>query len=364
MRMLSATVIGLLTTQGAVGQWVVQPSRTTARLRGLSVVSAQVAWASGSGGTILRTTDRGRTWERKTVPDTETLDFRDIEAFDDRSALVLSIGAGELSRIYRTTDGGSTWALQHINRDPEGFLDALAFWDGRHGLALGDPVGGRFVVLATDDGGKSWDRVAAEGLPEARPGEGAFAASGTCLAVHGDRHAWFGTGAGRVFRSADRGRTWTAHETPIRSGNGTSGIFSLAFRDTEHGVAVGGDYAEPGRADGNAAVTDDGGRTWRPPKHSGPAGYRSAVAYLPGAPSPSLVAVGPTGADSSGDGGETWAKLGDAGFHSVAPAGSRTAWAVGEEGAIGRLEATLVPRRPPMQASSFENRVPPATRID
>src|SRR5918993_404975 len=231
------TLLSLFWAYPSPAGWVSQPSGTTARLRGLSVVDERVAWAGGSGGTVLRTVDRGKTWQRRVVPDAEGLDFRDIEAFDESTAYALAIGAGELSRIYKTTDGGATWALRHVNRDPQGFLDALAFWDAEHGLALGDPVGGRFVILATDDGGESWSRIATEGMPEARPGEGAFAASGTCLVTQGGRNAWFGTGGGRVFRSTDRGRTWTAQETPIRAGNGTSGVFSLAFRDAEHGVA-------------------------------------------------------------------------------------------------------------------------------
>jgi photosystem II stability/assembly factor-like uncharacterized protein len=338
---LLVSLLGLVAAP-ARDEWAMQASGTTARLRGLCVVDERVAWASGTGGTVLRTTDGGMTWERRPVAGVEALDFRDIEAFDERTACALSIGEGEQSRIYRTEDGGASWTLRHVNRDAAGFLDALAFWDARHGLALGDPVGGRFAILTTDDGGQTWTRIAPEGLPEALPGEGAFAASGTCLAVGGDRHAWFGTGGGRVFRSADRGRTWTAHETPIRAGNGTSGVFSLAFRDARHGVAVGGDYKEPTIRTRTIALTSDGGLTWRLPSGEGPGGYRSAVAFLGGAGGMKLVAVGPTGADRSDDGGESWAKLGDTGFHAVSVVGSPSAWAVGEEGRIGRLDAGRV----------------------
>ena len=196
-------------------------------------------------------------------------------------AYVLSIGEGKLSRIFKTSDGGQTWALQHENPDPKGFLDALAFWDVDHGLALGDPVEGRFVILATDDGGKSWKRTAADGMPVALPGEGAFAASGTCLVVQGDRNAWFATGGGRIFRSVDRGRSWSVHQTPISAGNGSSGIFSLAFWDSQHGVAVGGDFKQPDQAGKVCALSSDGGRTWRSPSGSQPGGYRSAVAFVP-----------------------------------------------------------------------------------
>ena len=321
-------------------EWVAQPSGTKARLRGLSVVSRDVAWASGSVGTILRTNDGGTSWVPRPVAAADTLDFRDIEAFDGNTAVALSVGPGGQSRIYGTSDGGAHWTLRHTNPDRDGFLDALVFWDRRHGLALGDPVGGHFVVLATDDGGTTWSRVAPEGMPAALPGEGAFAASGTCLVVRGDHHAWFGTGAGRVFRSDDRGHTWTAHATPITSGNGSSGIFSLAFWDNEHGVAVGGDHREPDRAGRVAAITSDGGKTWQLPSGNGPGGYRSAVVSLPGSSGRLLIAVGPKGASLSRDGGNSWAEVGHQGFHAVATADPDSGWAVGEDGTIARFSVS------------------------
>ena len=286
----------------------------------------------------MRTTDGGETWNQRPVPGAVDLDFRDIEAFDDRTACILSIGEGKLSRIYKTSDGGATWLLQHTNADPKGFLDALAFWDEGHGLVIGDPVDGKFVILTTDDAGKNWRRIASEAMPAALAGEGAFAASGTCLVVQGNRDAWFGTGGGRVFRSTDGGRNWTVHQTPIRAGNGSAGIFSLAFWDAEHGVAVGGDFKEPDRAGEVCALTFDGGRTWRLPKGSQPAGYRSAITRMPASSGPTLLAVGPTGTDRTTDGGENWTKLSGDGFHAAAMATARTGWAVGEKGRIARFD--------------------------
>ena len=295
--------------------------------------------ASGATSiTLVRTVDGGATWSRRLVPDAGHLDFRDIEAVGTLEAYALSIGEGNLSRIYKTTDGGAAWTLQHTNPDPKGFLDALAFWGPEHGLVLGDPVGGCFVIRTTDDGGKTWTGIGPDSMPAALPGEGAFAASGTCLVVEGDRNAWFGTGGGRVFRSTDRGRAWTVHSTPIRTGNASSGIFSLTFWDADHGIAIGGDYKEPDRIDKICALTSDGGRTWRSPRGPEPAGYRSAVIRVPVSPGPTLVAVGPTGADRSDDGGETWKKLGADGFHAAAMKGPKTGWAVGEQGRIARFD--------------------------
>ena len=324
-------------------QWVPQTSGTTARLRGLCVVKAQVVWASGTSGTFAHTADGGETWRVGTVPGASGLEFRDIHAFDDRRAVLLSIGEGGKSRIYRSDDGGTTWSNRFTNEDPKGFLDALAFWDDKHGIAMGDPIDGRFLILTTNDGGVHWKKAGA-GMPAALEGEGAFAASGTCLVVQGSRDAWFGTGGAkvaRVFHSTDRGESWSAHDTPIAAGNPSSGIFSLAFRNEAEGIAVGGDYKREDLAIGNVARTLDGGQSWTTTAGRGPAGYRSAVTFVPGASAPTLVAVGPTGSDVSLDGGTTWSALGKLGFHAAGFAGPIDAgWGVGDNGRIARFHGS------------------------
>jgi photosystem II stability/assembly factor-like uncharacterized protein len=295
-------------------------------------------------GTILRTTDAGKTWIKRPVTGASESDFRDIEAFDDRVAYALAIGEGEKSRIYQTVDGGATWVLQHINREPKGFLDAIAFWDKDHGLAMGDPVDGHYMILATDDGGKTWNRLPTTSMPPALKGEGAFAASGTCLMVQGDSNVWFGTGSAsvaRVFRSTDRGRSWTVHDTPIRTGTATSGIFSLAFRDASHGVIVGGSYDQADRKGNIVATTSDGGIFWSPVKVNEPAGFRSAVAFVD---HQSLITVGPSGSDYSIDEGRSWKTLGKPGFHALGLKGSDVCWAVGEFGRIARYDSKSIVR--------------------
>ena len=314
-----------------------QPSGVTARLRGVSAVSETTAWASGTNGTILRTTDGGATWELRTVRDAAELDFRDVDAPDERTAFALSIGPGASSRIYKTTDGGTSWNQQFVNRDPKAFFDAMAFWDGQRGVAFSDAVDGRFVIITTRDGGRTWARVPDASLPRALSNEGGFAASGSIVAVHGANDVWIGTGAAaaaRVLRSRDGGATWTVAATPLGAGP-SAGIFSLAFRNASHGIVVGGDYKKEGEAVDNAAITRDGGTTWTLVKGLG--GYRSAVAYLPG--SSTVVAVGPSGSDYSTDDGRTWAPLGGpSGLHAVSVARTgRTGWAVGENGRIARL---------------------------
>jgi photosystem II stability/assembly factor-like uncharacterized protein len=305
----------------------------TARLRGLSAVSPRVVWASGAGGTVIRTEDGGATWARSTIPGAESLDFRDIDAIDGRTAYVLSIGDGDASRIYKTSDAGRTWREQFRNTDKRAFYDAMTFRDGRHGFAFSDSVDGQLVILRTDDG-EHWNRIVG-GLPPALANEGAFAASGTNIAIAGDR-LWIGTSKSRVVRSTDNGRTWNAASTPLPATE-SAGIFSVAFATRDRGIVVGGDYKAEAAAVDNAALSTDGGVTWTLAK--GLSGFRSAVGFVaPGQAGKEVtVAVGPNGSDYSRDGGKTWSALGGPGFHTLSIVrGSRVVWAAGEKGAVAR----------------------------
>jgi photosystem II stability/assembly factor-like uncharacterized protein len=317
-------------------RWVAQSSGVTARLRGVSAISDRVAWASGAGGTVLRTADGGDTWQKLAVPDTDKLDFRDVDAVSETSAYILSIGPGPASRIYKTSDAGAHWVLQFTNDDPKAFFDAMAFWDGEHGLAISDSVDGAFVILTTRDG-RTWTRVSPDKLPPALPNEGAFAGSGTNIAVIGRDRAWIGTGAStrcRVLRTSDGGATWTIAETPVAA-SASAGIFSIAFRDTQHGMTVGGDFRKEKDAVDNAAATSDGGTTWT--KVSGLGGFRSVIAVVPGLKQ-SWLAVGPSGSDLSTDDGRSWIAIAGDGYHAFSFARrGRVGWGVGESGRIGKL---------------------------
>jgi photosystem II stability/assembly factor-like uncharacterized protein len=353
---LAATSLALASGGSHDYGWQLTPTGSAARLRGLSVVSERVVWTSGSLGTVLRTTNRGRTWDSVGPPGTETLQFRDIEAFSRRTAVILSIGEGPDSRIYRTEDGGRTWTLTFVNPDPAAFYDCMTFFDDKRGLALSDPVGGRFRILATRDGGRSWEVVDAD-MPPALPGEFAFAASGQCIVSTGDfphgghdhdddddrghrggrsdGHAWFATGGAtvsRVFRTRDGGKSWRVATTPIPSGP-TSGIFALAFRNTEDGFAVGGDFANPTVAPNHLALTRDGGRTWSLSTRA-PNEYRSGAHWVDNR---SAIVVGPTGSDATFDRGRSWQGFDVGSFDTVDCVKHRVCWASGEQGRVAFL---------------------------
>ncbi len=294
-----------------------QTSQTTEGLRGVHVVSEKVAWASGTHGTYLRTTDAGGHWIAATVPGAEALDFRAVVAFSADEAFLMSAGPGDQSRIYHTADAGQHWSLQFTNSNPKGFFDSMAFWDSTHGIVLGDPIADetgtlKFELLVTDDG-QNWRQIPPANLPAALAGEGAFAASNSCIAIlpsepvhesgtparhdpfkqgeapltvrvkvvaKPDSNIWFATGgsAARVFHSADRGQTWQVVQSPIAHGPDSAGIFSIAFRDGMHGVIAGGDYKRPDEDGPNLAFTRDGGKSWTVSRIH-PQAYFSAVAY-------------------------------------------------------------------------------------
>src|ERR1700735_3142782 len=329
-------------------RWSVQTSGRDTDLRGVSAayISDAIAardsadsaeprhiavWACGSNGVILFSDDEGKTWKRLHVAGGETLDFRGIVALDETTAYLMSSGEGDKSRIYKTMDGGETWKLEFNDKRPPFFLDALVC--NRDCYALSDPVDGKFVLVVAQNG-ENWKELPGDAMPAALLGEGAFAASGTALAMNKGGELFFGTGGGkaaRVFHSTDFGKTWTTAETPIASGNASSGIFSIAL-DGKTVIAVGGDYKDPKRTDRVAAYSLDDGKTWQLSAQQ-PGGYRSAVISLYSA----MLTVGPTGGDISEDQGAHWKNIGSLDLNAAFILDTYNGWAAGAKGTIARL---------------------------
>lgn len=320
--------------------WQVQTSGLDTNLRGVSVTTDEHSgkhrvWASGSNGVILSSTGDNKGWTQLRVAGSETLDFRDIEAFGARTAYLMSSGDGEKSRIYKTTNAGQSWDLQYTDKRPGFFLDALACDSATHCYALSDPVDGKFLILTTGDG-QHWKELPRDGMPPAIPTEGAFAASGTSIALcHEDIYFATGGPAARIFHSPDRGRSWTATETPMASGNASSGIFSVACR-ARYIVAVGGDYKDPASATKVAIYSKDSGAHWHLAEQQ-PGGYRSAVIFLS---DNDLAAVGPNGTDITHDAGVHWTHTDGLNLNAASFAANQ-AWAVGPKGTIARFNPHL-----------------------
>ena len=333
--MKRALILSVLAfTTSALAQWDLQDSHSTSNFRGIHAVNERIAWASGTEGTVLRTRDSGAHWQKcATPPGAEKLDFRGIWAWDANSAIVMSAGPGDLSRLYRTTDGCAHWIEERRNSDKEGFWDAFAFHD-KTGILIGDPINGHFYteVMRRGHGWHIDDAPCA-----ALPGEAAFAASNSSVVIFDLGKYIIGTGGKsgpRVLLSPllahnDGSKGCLGVSVPLASGNESSGVFSLAFRDLKHGVAVGGDYKKPDESSGTAAFTSDGGLHWTAATKR-PNGYRSSVAWHPAAKG--WIAAGTNGSDISYDDGKTWLSLDNGNWNALS-----LPYIVGPGGRIAKL---------------------------
>ncbi|MGC2398354.1 MAG: glycosyl hydrolase [Acidobacteriaceae bacterium] len=326
-----ACLVALAAGGQTSGPWELESSGSTAGLRGIYNVGGGVVWTGGTGGTVLRSEDTGYLWQQCTTPPGAVkLDFRGIWAWDAENVLVLSSGPGDQSRLYQSTDGCSSWKLVMTNTDSAGFWDGILFFDGKRGVIYGDPVkdaaGDSVLPLhMTLDGGSTWKFDPSS--PRALPGESIFAASNSAMSVQ-QGTVWLGMSKARVLRRTGTA-PWERTQTPLASGNDSSGVFSVAFRDREHGIAVGGDYRKPAATSGTAAYTSDGGKHWGVPGKF-PHGYRSAVAW--DAQDQAWITVGSNGSDISYDDGATWQWLDGGNWNALS-----LPWAVGPNGQIGKL---------------------------
>lgn len=312
-------------------EWKQFQSLGKSSLRGLSPISDQLCWASGSGGTWLKTEDGGASWQTGTVAGLDTVDFRSIHAFDAQTAVVAS--AGQPAVIYRTANGGKTWEKVH-QEGGEAFFDAIQFVDAQRGYVLGDPIGGKWMILETLDGGRSWHSLA--NLPDAASGEAAFAASSSSLLAD-SQGLVFATGGklSRLHRYSFAAQSWVVRElTDMLQGEPSQGVFAVTSLPGEGGlVLVGGDYLKPENRIANALLVL-GEVTIS--TSEGPSGYRSGVAYLQD--KGWVVAVGPGGSDFSSNEAHSWQPFSTTGYHAVKAApGGRVLWASGSQGRLGKL---------------------------
>ena len=316
-------------------------SNSSNLLQAISIVDEHVAWVSGHQATFLRTQDGGESWEAFTHS-VDSLQFRDVHAFDRDNVLLMSAGIGAASGIYLFS-AKTGWEKTYTMPYDSGFLNTIEFWDHQTGLAFGDSFNGQLFVLKTNDGGMHWTRINPSVLPAAGKGEGGFAASGTCITTQPGGKAWIGTGAGghsRVLYTADYGSSWTPHPSPMPKGD-AAGIFSIRMANDTLGILAGGDLGATPDYSNNLAMTVDGGRSWQlkgPPVTKGTFYGTELMHTRKGL---LWVVCGPKGMDYSLDGGSSWKTLDTLNYWAVRLDPSGFGYAVGTEGKISRIRFDL-----------------------
>lgn len=287
-------------------------------MRGLFLVDENIAWASGTKG-IIRYTTNGKDWVVYKDTLFQELDFRDIHAFSKKEAIIMSSGDG--CKIYKTKDQCKSWQLVYENTAEGIFFDGMDFWDDKNGIAYSDPINNQLFIITTNDGGSTWKELTDISIPHTLEGEAGFAASGTSIICVGDSTVYIGTGGGaitRIFKSTNRGQTWSVTNTKMRAGE-ASGIYSMLFANGHRGVAIGGNYLDSASTNGNCIVTINGGQTWVASQKA-PLGYKSCVADNGNG---ILIATGRIGVDVSKDNGYTWKHVSDDAYYSCVIKGKK-----------------------------------------
>ena len=300
----------------------------TSSFRGLSIVNDRIVWVSGSNGTVGRSIDAGKSWKWLKVKGFEKTDFRDIESFDENTALIM--GVDTPAYILKTVDAGENWKVVYKNDSKGMFLDAMEFSDENNGFAIGDPINGHFFLIQTFDGGNTWLLLPEKKRPKADSGEACFAASGTNIRAFGKSGFVFVTGGltSHFFKNGNK------VSLPLLQGKESTGANSIAVKNNKIIIIVGGDFLRQEDTTGNCTVSRDGGKTWIY-SNSPPSGYRSCVEYLY---KDKWITCGLNGIDISNDDGMNWKKISNQSFNVVRKAKKGAGVYLAGNGIIGRLE--------------------------
>jgi hypothetical protein len=304
-------------------------SGTKTSLRGLSVVSNKIIWASGSNGKVAKSIDAGQTWKWITVKGFEKTDFRDIEAFDDKTAILMGIDTP--AYILKTIDGGETWKTVYQNNTKGMFLDAMDFKNKKNGIVVGDPLNGKFFIARTFDGGNTWQEDAFDKLPLADSGEACFASSGTNIRLI-KKNEYILVSGGLSSHFFYNSMTM---QLPILQGKESTGANSIAFKNKKMMIVVGGDFNSKDTIKKNCYITKNCGKTWIISSNP-PSGYRSCIEYLN---ANTWVTCGLNGVDITTDNGMKYNTISKESYHVCIKAkNGRSLFLAGVNGKIGKLE--------------------------
>ncbi|MEI6263532.1 MAG: YCF48-related protein [Sphingobacteriia bacterium] len=320
---------------------ILEQGRKTS-IRGMSVVNDSTIWVSGSGGSVGNSMDGGKTWNWITVAGYEKRDFRDIEAFDKKTAIIIAVG--EPGIILKTKNGGKTWYKVFQDNTKGVFLDAMDF-AGKKGYVIGDPLDQHLYLVTTKDGGENWVKTKPSNKTKFFAGTEAFFASSGTNIVAGKKllknKILFVSGGSTT-------RLFTLPQDPIIPdglpivmGGDSRGANSIAISPSEkYGMIVGGDFAIDSISSANSAKivfqkTYNEINSPQIPPH----GYRSCVIFMD---DKNLITCGTSGVDISKDGGMNWELISNESFHVVQKAKKGNAvFLAGKGGRIAKFNPTI-----------------------
>jgi photosystem II stability/assembly factor-like uncharacterized protein len=303
-------------------------SGTKNSFRGLSAVDDSTVWVSGTNGTVGRSLNGGHTWDWVTIKGFENTDFRDIEAFNDKKAIIM--GIAEPAYILMTVNGGKDWKVVYENKDKGMFLDAMEFWNKESGIVIGDPINNKMFIARTFDGGETWQRIPEKNIPVVDSGEACFASSGTNVRKINNKEAVFITGGlrSRLFVRDQK------IDLPMIQGKETTGANSIAVKDPKTYIIVGGDFTTKDSTTKNCFITTDKGKTFTAPI-TPPHGYRSSVEWIK---KKTWITCGLNGIDLSKDDGRNWEWISKEGFHVCRKAkNGNSIFFAGSNGRVAKL---------------------------
>ncbi|MFI2742218.1 WD40/YVTN/BNR-like repeat-containing protein [Zhouia sp. PK063] len=302
-------------------------------IRAIDTMGQNLAFAGSNNSYGMYNAKTNSTTVNVQKYDTLALEFRAV-AHTQNDFFMLAVGNPGL--LYKTGDDGKM-KIVYKEEGEKVFYDAMQFWNDKEGIAIGDPTDGCLSVIITRDGGNTWEKLTLDTFPKAADGEAAFAASNTNIAIKGD-NAWIMSGGveSNVYKTTDKGKTWTKYKTPAIQGKATQGMYSIAFYDEMNGVAIGGDYTKPEENKANKIITADGGKTWKVLAAGKNPGYRSCIQYIPNSDAEGMVAIGFKGIAVSNDMGQTWEQVADEGFYTLRFVNDSVAYAAGN-GRIAKL---------------------------
>ncbi len=310
-------------------------------LRGLSAVNDQIIWVSGSAGSVGLSVDGGKTWRWTSVPNYEKTDFRDIEAFSEKEAVIM--GITQPAVILRTVDGGINWKKSFEDSSGTMFLDAMDF-NGSYGMVVGDPQDGKIFIAETMNGGITWTKkIHAEFETTAR-GESFFAASGSnCLIQKVNNKSYpyqyllvSGGKKSNLYIGTSPDHSGTYHLS-MNEGGETTGANSIAVNPSNPSEVfiVGGDFSHDSVRYGNSLRVSLPLFSQMVPLVP-PHGYRSCVEYISDR---RLICCGTNGVDISDDGGIHWRLISNSGFHVCRKArNGNSTYLAGAQGTVSSLQ--------------------------